>query len=85
MLDKGDCGRFLHIRPQLLCRTRRQWVQARLKALSASCFLRADTAPDALSIDCSQVGQARSKEVPGTMKISCPYVSRFSSHILLYS
>ena len=37
----------------------KSWVQARVKALSASCFLIADTAPDALNPSCSQAGQAR--------------------------
>ena len=33
-----------------------EWVQARLKALSASCSLKADTAPDAFNPSCSQAG-----------------------------
>ena len=39
-----------------------------------------DTAPDALSIGCSQVGQARGKEVPGTMKTPITLMLAGSPH-----
>ena len=46
--ERMGSGTTIHIR--------HTWVQAREKALSASCFLKADTAPDALDPCYSQAG-----------------------------